>query len=158
MDVREFATAAAGESVPFRYRGQVYSGGLFSDLPVLREARSLGEYESTWFARTPAVTERSVGAGRALYVTTFAEERFYADFLRDVCEEAGIRPVLEAPVNEAVEIVERSAPDGRRFLFLLSYSDQEQIVELPASMDDIWNEQSVPSRCVIPPYGVRVLR
>ncbi len=158
IDVREYATSTFKEPRPFTYRGDTYNGGWFYDLPVLRDAESLGSYAGNWFAGTPAVTVRKAGKGRAYYVATFAEERFYVDFLPALCEESGIEPVLKAPVNEKLEIAGRSAPDGRRFVFLLSYSDQEQTVELPASFEDIWNEERVPPHCVMPPYGVRILR
>lgn len=158
VNVREFATSATKEPVAFLYRGAKFDGGLFYDLPVLQGAESLGEYVSAWFAQTPAVTVRKFGRGRAIYVTTFAEERFYMALLGDLCAEAGVKPILDAPVNENLEIVERSAADGRRFIFLLSYAGQEQFVDLPVPMEDIWNREKVQGRCGIKPYGVRVLQ
>ena len=158
VDVREFATSDAKEPVEFMFQGEKYQGGLFYDLPVLQGAESLGEYVGAWFAQTPAVTARTIGKGRAIYIATFAEERFYGALLGSVCAETGVNPVLAAPENECLEIVERSAEDGRRFIFLLSYSGKEQSVELPAPMEDIWNQERVKKgRCVIEAYGVRIL-
>jgi beta-galactosidase len=158
VNVREYATSEAKEPVRFQYRGKTYNGGLFYDLVVLQGAEAQAEYVGTWFAPVPAVTVRAVGRGKAYYVGTFAEERFYGDFLWDMCSEVGVSPTMDAPVNELVEIVERSSPDGRRLLFLLSYSDQEQFVDLPAVMDDVWNDETVSGRCRLSPHGVRVLR
>lgn len=157
VEVREFATSQASEPAAFQYGGEKYNGGLFYDLPVLKGAESLGEYVGTWFAKTPAVTARKFGKGRAIYVMTFAEERFYTDFLATVCAEAGVKPVLDLPLNENLEIAERSAADGRRLVFLLNYADQEQFIDLPAPMEDIWNQEKVTGRCGIKPCGVRVL-
>ncbi len=157
IDVREFATSSASEPAAFQYKGEKYNGGLFYDLPVLKGADSLGEYVGTWFAKTPAVTVRKFGKGRAIYVMTFAEERFYTDFLATVCAEAGVKPVLDLPVNENLEIVERSAADGRRLIFLLNYAEQEQFIDLPEAMDDIWHQEKVVGRCAIKSHGVRVL-
>ena len=157
IDVREFATSDAREPVSFVFRGETYCGGLFYDLPALQGADALGQYVGAWFERTPAITSRKYGKGRAVYVATFAEEKFYGALIGGLCAESGVKPILDAPENEAVEIVERSAEDGRRFIFLLSYSDKEQFVDLPSPMEDIWNAESVKGRCRIKPHGVRVL-
>jgi beta-galactosidase len=158
LDVSEFATSDAKDPVSFTYKGETYKGGYFYDLPVLNGATALGAYSGTWFAGTPALTERREGGGRALYIGTFADETFYPDFLAAVCAEAGVKPVLDAPVNENLELVERSAPDGRRFIFLLSYSGKDQTLQLPKPMQDIWNEETVSARCIVPPCGVRILK
>ena len=158
VDVREFATSGAREPVSFIFQGETYQGGLFYDLPELKGAEALGRYIGAWFARTPAITVRKHGRGMAVYVATFAEERFYGDLIAGLCAEIGVKPILDAPENESLEITERSAPDGRRFIFLLSYSDTEEAVDLPSPMEDIWNRERVEGRCRVKPHGVRVLR
>ena len=161
VDVREYATSGRTEPSAFTFGGRRFEGNLFHDLPVLQGAEALGAYVDGWYAGTPAVTLRrwgtGEGPGRATYVATFAAEAFYGELIGGLCRELGIEPSLAAPENEALEIVERRGADGRRLVFLLNFSEQEQGVELPRKMHDVWNQEEVMGRCLVKPRGVRVL-
>ena len=54
-----------------------------------------------------------------------------------------MKSVLDLPENETIEIVERNAPDGRRFIFILNCTNRAQFAALPAPMQNIWNQEQV---------------
>jgi len=154
----EFATSGEEEVRTFNWQKKTYNGRLFFDLPTIEDAACLAVYTSSWFAGTPAVTARQVGRGSALYLAPFAGKPFYKDFLLTLCQEAGVKPILDAPIPEAIEISARRVPNGDELIFLLNSSAQEQEITLPEPMEDVWNTESVSSSVSLKPWGVRVLR
>jgi len=104
------------------------------------------------------VTERREGRGKACWVTTFAEEKFYERYLEAELRAAGVVPILEAPTNEWVEVVERRDRKGGRLVFLLHYSGEPQQVPVPEGFRDLWNDERMERVASLPPHGVRVLK
>ena len=92
-----------------------------------------------------------------LTVTTFAEEAFYRDLFAALCADAGVQPILAGPVPPAVEVTERTAPDGRRLIFILSASRESQVVPLERPMRDVWSGEMHTGRVELAPFGVCVL-
>ncbi len=140
------------------WQGKRYPVGFFFDLPILTGARSIAEYASMWFAGNTAIAENRTGKGRTYFVTSFAEEGFYSDFLSFLCREAGVKPILNTAVPKLVEIAERKAPDGRRLIFLLSYSNKEEVLTLDRRMEDVWSEVTVEGKVTLKPFGVSILK
>ena len=105
-----------------------YTSRLWCDILQLGTAKSLAEYGSDFFKGTPALTVNSFGKGKAYYVATLPDPDFLRKFLRQVCAEQGVRPVLETP--EKVEAVVRA--EGRNeYLFLLNHNYAPVKVSLP---------------------------
>lgn len=105
-----------------------YESKLWCDILQLRSARSLAEYGSDYFKGTPALTVNSFGKGKAYYVATLPSPDFLRKFLRQVCDEQGVRPVLEAP--DKVECVVR-AKGNHEYLFVLNHNYAPVKVSLP---------------------------
>jgi beta-galactosidase len=129
---------------------------MFFDLPQLQGAAKLAQFTEGWIADIPAVTENRVGRGRALYISTFAEPGFYADFLGHCLVEAGVRLILGEVPPAAIEVAERSAPDGRRLIFLMNSTGSPQSLQIPSPMRDIWADKAVHSPVSFAPWQVRV--
>ncbi|MHC5017890.1 MAG: beta-galactosidase, partial [Planctomycetota bacterium] len=86
-----------------------FESRLWCDILQLDTARSLAEYGSDFFKGTPALTVNNFGKGRAYYVATLPSNEFMRPFLKQVCAEQAVAPVLQAP--EKVEAVIRSNND-----------------------------------------------
>jgi beta-galactosidase len=155
--VKEFATVPPEEEIPFEWEGRRYAGRLFCDLPVLEGADALGEFVDRWWAGAPAVAQRWVDRGRALYVMTFADEEFYGDLFERVCAEAGLGRILDTALPPAVSVSERTGPDGARLVFLLNAGDEEETVALPEPMRDVYGDGALTGRVQLGPFGVAVL-
>lgn len=158
VDVAEFATKSKSHAFEFKWNENVYKGMLFGDLPELEGAKQLGEYSQDWYRGTPCVTQNSFGKGSAYHIATFAESRFYTDFLEQVFSQNGIGRILDMVIQNEVEVVERTKEDGTKLTFLLNTSGDEQKISFKDSLFDIWNDEKLEDDEVIKPYGVRILK
>jgi beta-galactosidase len=100
----------------------------------------------------PALTRHTHGEGTARYVATRPSPGTLRELIRQVAEEADVRPVAVVP--EGVEAVRRAGRDGS-FLFLINHTDTD--VKVPADGTGLLNAAS-DGVCVIPAGGVAVLR
>ncbi|WP_376796872.1 beta-galactosidase [Thermogemmatispora sp.] len=107
-----------------------YACSLWGEVLELEGAQALGRFASDYYAGSPALTVHHFGQGRAYYLATQPEAPFLRRLLQQLCQEAGLAPVLEAPAG--VEISRRVAADGRSFYFLLNHTRQEVTLSLPA--------------------------
>lgn len=62
-----------------------------------------------------------------------SNEEFYLKFIGDICDKAGVMPIMKTP--RGVEATVRENKNGS-FLFLLNHSEEEQTVTLPAHGHD----------------------
>ena len=81
---------------------------------------------------------------------------FYKQFLKDICEENGVLPVMELP--EGVEAASREN-DDERIIFLLNHNDTETEIDLPYPCQNLLSGAKMPAgRIVLPAKDVRLLR
>ncbi|MFP8961420.1 beta-galactosidase [Streptomyces nanhaiensis] len=101
----------------------------------------------------PAATRHAHGQGTAWYMATRASVATLRGLIRDLGEEAGLRPAAVVP--EGVEAVRRAGPEGS-YLFLVNHTDHgvEAAVEGTALLDAAGDG----SRVEIPAGGVVVVR
>jgi len=104
-----------------------YECSLLCDLLHLEGAESLAVYESDFYAGMPCLTRNNFGKGKAYYVATDPEEKFLADFIKLVCEEKGVKPLMHVP--KGVEVTQR-VKDGRKFTFLLNHNTETVTVDI----------------------------
>ena len=105
-----------------------FESRLWCDILQLGTARSLAEYGSDFFKGTPALTVNNFGKGKAYYVATLPSNEFMRPFLKQVCAEQAVTPVLQAP--EKVEAVIRSNNDNQ-YLFVMNHNYEAVEVTLP---------------------------
>ncbi|AXX29347.1 beta-galactosidase [Actinosynnema pretiosum subsp. pretiosum] len=105
------------------------------DGPEGPTAEVLGSYGADFYAGTPAVTRASRGSGAAWHVATVLDDDGVDAVVRAVLDEHGLVGAL-ADVPE-VEVAERVAPDGTRYLFLLHHGEAARVVECPVSGVDL---------------------
>jgi beta-galactosidase len=105
-----------------------FEARLWCDILQPGTAEALAEYGSDYFKGSPALTVNRFGEGRAYYVATLPDHAFLREFLRQVCAEQGVNPVVEAPAN--VEAVVRASADNE-YLFIMNHNYEPVEVTLP---------------------------
>lgn len=154
--VEEIDALPNGEENEFTYEGEKYSAKLLCDIIHTEGAKSLSEYEKDFYAGSPAVTVNSFGKGKAYYIGTASSEAFYQKLLTEICEDAGVAPVLKTP--EMVEVTSRENEKGR-YLFVMNHADESKKISLSGNYKDIitgkdYHEQEM----VLPGKDVAILR
>lgn len=132
--VEEEDALPEGMNNSFVYNDVTYPAEIICDLLHTETAVSYCGYESDFYKGMPVITENSFGKGSAYYVATASNESFYEKFLKDICEKAGVVPILDTP--KGVEATVRENENGV-FLFLLNHTDEEQSVKLAFGGTDI---------------------
>lgn len=132
--VEEEDALPAGAENSFSYNGVTYPAKLLCDLSHSRGADVLAVYDSDFYAGMPVLTVNHLGKGKAYYVATRSNAAFYRSFLSDLCQEAGVEPVITGP--SGVEATVRVNDQGR-FLFLLNHGTGEARVVLPYAGEEL---------------------
>jgi beta-galactosidase len=132
-----------------------YGCGLLCDLIHLEGAEAIAEYGEDFYQGMPVVTVNRFGQGQAWYVASSPESAFLQGFLANLCEQAGVKPLLPTP--EGVE-VSRRTKDGRSLLFLLNHNKSAVIVLIgKASMTDALTGETCTGEVHVPAHGVVIL-
>ena len=152
-DLREYATVGEDEPIPFTYRGTAYHGGWFRDLPQPTTATVLAADA----AGQAIVLENRVGSGCVVHCATWGSAEFYRALFSELLAAAGVASLSGAVPPAALEVGERSSPDGDRLLFVLNHSGIPQVLPLPLAMHDLWLEEPCGCEVTLAPYGVRIL-
>lgn len=132
-----------------------YECSLLCDLIHAEGAEVLAEYGSDFYQGMPVVTVNRFGQGRAYYVASSPDAAFLQGFLKNLCEEKGIQPLLDAP--EGVEVARR-VKDGKAFLFLLNHNEGSAEVAIGSeAMKDLLAQTEVSGTVQVPGRGVVIL-
>lgn len=118
----------------FTYQGTSYPATLLCDLLHTEGAEALCHYEKDFYAGMPVLTRNTFGNGCAYYVAVRSNAEFYQKFILEICEEAGIEPIINTP--EKVEVTMRCNDNGT-FFFFLNHDDQAHDIALNCSGTDI---------------------
>ena len=126
----------------------------------LLKPRADATVAATWqegrFAGEPAVVEHRVGAGRCLYVGTYASTPLVTAWLPTLARLAEVAPLVPG-LPADVEVVRRSGP-GRTLTFLLNHSAVEKtIAHVPVGNDLLTGSQTGGRPLVLPAFGVAVV-
>lgn len=135
--------------------GTVIPVPVFNDvLEAGENTKVLARYQNSYFKGAPALTEHSFGKGRVLHFGgVFGSAA--ADYLLGYL---GIREPYADLVHLTRDVeltVQEKA--GKRYLFLLNYSRQEQKAGILVPMRDLYTGRQVQGEIILPPYGTMVL-
>jgi beta-galactosidase len=140
LEVTDFMSVAAEEAVRVAGEDGALDGqfrGWYEQVAPTA-ATTLATYLGGPFAGEPAVTERELGGGRAVYLAGAADSNTLGALYRLLSTRAGL-PVLALPADvEAVPLVR----GDQGLLVLLNHSDEDRVVHL----DD--RERRLPPRDV----------
>jgi beta-galactosidase len=133
-----------------------YPSTLCGELVHLEGAQALGVFACDYYANQPALTVNQFGQGRAYYIATQVDEALLTPLTQQLCEQAGVSPVLNTP--EGVEATRRVRSDGRAIYFLLNHTEQVQSVSLPGgSYKSLLDDKQVEGQVEIAAVDVVVL-
>jgi beta-galactosidase len=105
-----------------------YESSLWCDIVQLNGATPLAVYGSDYFKGSPALTANTFGKGKAYYVATLPSGDFLRSFLKTLCAQQRVNPVLAAPAR--VEAVTRTHA-GHDYLFVMNHNYEPVEVTLP---------------------------
>jgi beta-galactosidase len=105
-----------------------YESSLWCDIVQLNGATPLAVYGSDYFKGSPALTVNAFGEGKAYYVATLPSGDFLRSFLKNVCAQQEVHPVLSAPTR--VEAVTRTHA-GQDYLFVMNHNYEPVEITLP---------------------------
>ncbi len=156
-------------SVAMHADGGLAGGGLMGaghyavkdlcDLVHCETARSLGSYESDFYAGMPALTVNSFGRGKAWYIAFRNNDDFERDFYGNLAGVLHLRNTLKADLPRGVTAQMRT--DGENeFIFVMNFSCENRTVSLKdeGPCEDMLTGERAGGEMSLAPYGVRVLR
>ncbi|HOO26943.1 MAG TPA: beta-galactosidase [Lachnospiraceae bacterium] len=142
----------------FSYNGVRYPAKLLCDLLHPEGANVRSSYEEDFYEGMPVLTENSYGKGTAYYIATSSNEAFYHTYLKELCGEAGVIPLISSGTKQ-LEVTLREKP-GVNYYFFLNHSPQEIVFPAPAAGVDLLTEQGVKAEeaITLTGYGVMILK
>lgn len=132
--VEEEDALPEGMSNSFTYKRKTYPAAMLCDLLHPEGAEILSTYEKDFYAGMPVLTKHAFGKGFGYYVATQSNEAFYRDYLQEICEEAGIKPIMDTP--DTVEVTRRVSQEGT-FVFILNHGEETYETALPFAGTDL---------------------
>ncbi|NMB45512.1 MAG: beta-galactosidase [Firmicutes bacterium] len=130
--------------------------GLLCDLIHAETAEVVGTYASDFYAGRPALTRNKFGQGWAWYVASDPEQSFVNRFIRHLCTEKGISPIMETP--EGVEATQRHK-DGQTFTFVLNHNADSVEVDLGIeSCTDLLSGNELKGKIELPGRDLLILK
>jgi beta-galactosidase len=134
-----------------------YEARHYLDLIHAEGAEVLAVYDEDFYAGRPALTRHRFGKGRAYYVASRNDERFFDDFFGSLIGEMELLRAGGAGLPKGVTAHLRVQGD-RRYLFLLNFHSQSATVELdPGPYLDAETKEKITGKLSLEPYGSRVL-
>lgn len=121
----------------------------WADIITLKGASCIAEYTTGFYKQTPAITENMYGNGITWYVGTEAGDELMEDLIKYFTEKSDISPLGIA--SDEVEMMTREG-GGRRWLFVINHSGEEQVYSLNDAYTMLEGERSE----LLLPYEVQI--
>ncbi|PFN96784.1 beta-galactosidase [Bacillus sp. AFS076308] len=131
-----------------------YECSLLFDIIHSEGAEVLAEYGSDFYVGTPVITCNSFGNGKAYYVGTCPDTAFLTDFVKTICEEKEIKPLLDVP--KGVEVTQRRK-DGSSYLFVMNHNASAVEFEISEGTD-LLTSKELNGTTSLEAYGVMIVK
>lgn len=131
-----------------------YECRLLFDIIHSEGADVLAEYGSDFYAGTPVITRHAYGKGKAYYVGTCPDQAFLTDFMKTVCAEKEIAPLLNVP--KGVEVTERRK-DGASYFFIMNHNASTVELEIGEGTDLLTGKE-LTGATSLEAYGVMIVK
>lgn len=149
--VEEFVPLREGEHVRL---SDGASADLWTEHLHLRGAESLATYVDGPLPGVPALTRHRHGAGSAWYAACRLDDAGTSALVDRLLEAAGVAPT--PATRPGVEVVRRTAEDGRSWLFVLNHTDATATLEVRGR--DLVADRPVEGLLELPAGDVAVVR
>lgn len=155
-DVQDVAPLPVGKMLGLQWEeGVVGTCGFWADVAAERDGRVLARYSDAPFAARPAVLETDYGRGRSYYIGCRLD---HGDLGRLYDRVPALRANAHTQSPAAgVERVTRAAP-GRRYEFLINYSEAPREVQDPEGGYDLLSGRATGRTVMLSPAGVAIVR
>jgi beta-galactosidase len=140
-----------------------YTSGQSATAPTLHEilrteeeaVEVLARYTDDYYKDSPAITSRTVGAGRIVYCGTF----FTLNNVNALLDALGVQDSFAdwGVLPSAVEAVYREDPDGKRYAVIMNFASEPARLTLKHPLYDYLSERWLPLDHELEAYGVRWL-
>jgi beta-galactosidase len=130
-------------------------GGCYAELLIPKTAEVIARYEGEFYSGKPAITMNGYGQGKAYHFATRVDASYLTAFYQRVIETLGIRAVLSYALPEGVSATVRET-DRMRFLFLMNFTGENQIVILDGRWKDLLTAEEPGSHIQLSPFGSMV--
>lgn len=157
-DVKEFTfVGPADDTVTMKWNEKEIDTGLFNDILATTslEAKILAKYENNYYEGRPALVETPCGKGKVLHFGgTFTREN-----VKELLSYTGVlEPYADlAEIPECCELAVREK-EGRKYLFILNYSDEPQHIVLEQPVMDMDTKDEVQGSVTLKEYETKVYR
>lgn len=123
----------------FHYNGTTYPASMLCDLLHTEGAEALASYEKDFYAGMPVLTKNAFGKGFGYYVATQSSDDFYKKYLGEICREAGIEPIMDAP--DDIEVTRRVNKNGT-FVFILNHGQDAYMTAMHFAGTDLLKDKT----------------
>ena len=114
---------------------------------------TIAYYNNGWYANAPAITRKQhEGGGQVIYVGCMGGPDLYANLWDWLLPQLSILPLL-SPVA-GVEVCARTAPDGRKVVFVINHSSQPHSITLANAITDVLTGESHMRSLHLKPHQV----
>ena len=133
-----------------------YSAYLFADWVTPAGAESLGSFGPAHMQAFAPVSRNAFGQGWGYYAGVIArEEAFYDGLLAEILQKADVQSFVTLP--PAVEASLREG-QGKKLLFLINHSEQDQTVQAPPHALELLSGQSTTGSLTLKAFDVAILK
>lgn len=128
---------------------------VFNDvIEPLEGTEVLASYDTGYYKGQAALTRRQIGKGCVVHFGSTFSQKNLAEILAAVDVTSPFEGLISV-LPESVEAVLREK-NGRRFLFLLNFSAEEQKLTLGKKMRHLFEEKEEQGEIALPAYGTAV--
>ncbi len=117
----------------------------------------LATYESDFYQGMPAVTKNNYGKGSCYYIATRTEASFLTDFYQDLIKELDLTAPPVEKIPQGISITHRSS-DEATYYFVMNYSEEEQVVRLTESGEDVFTKGIVTDEITVGVNDYRIIK
>lgn len=122
----------------------------------LEGCKIIATYGKDFYAGEPAMTCNSFGVGKCWYIACRTNQDFLDDFYHQLATELCLCPEWIGPLPKGVSVQPRGA-DGKIWLFVMNFSDQQQTITLNHKMVEFSTGSVLTDIVQLPPFGVQIL-
>ena len=146
---RQYSIKLGNQEMPAAYMYEV--------LELAERTESIATWSNRFLNGLSAITTRSVGKGRVVYLGTYLTTELVESFFASVFQAAGVSPILQ-DLPDGVEAIIRGGPDARLLFVLNTRHESCRVSGLPEGAVEVTDGVVEGGGVVLPGYGCLILR
>jgi beta-galactosidase len=158
ITVEEFSLIVANQQGPiFVWEEEQFEAIGFSEVLHVESSNVevLANYNDRYYLDKPVLTKNQVVKGNVYYFGGVFTEKLADLILEDAGIESPIKECLVLP--KSIEVAIRRDSKGKDFIFLLNYSDEDQIVKVSKELTNVITDSFLMDEFILEAFGVAIL-